>query len=45
MGCAFNPRCERVFDTCRLIRPEIIHHKGHDVACHLYADETMEAAR
>ncbi|HRE19489.1 MAG TPA: ABC transporter ATP-binding protein [Rhabdaerophilum sp.] len=42
-GCAFNPRCDRVFDRCHLERPdpaEPVDEKvepGHRVACHLYA--------
>ncbi|OYU47387.1 MAG: methionine ABC transporter ATP-binding protein [Rhizobiales bacterium PAR1] len=46
-GCAFNPRCERVMDRCRIERPEPSDPKGdlssgaaimpgHRVACHLY---------
>ncbi len=37
-GCAFHPRCLRVMDECRTIRPEIAPH-GDDrtVACHLYS--------
>ena len=46
-GCAFNPRCERVFDLCRSKRPELVEPSpematrahvvpGHRAACHLY---------
>ncbi|WP_186420420.1 ABC transporter ATP-binding protein [Bosea sp. CS1GBMeth4] len=35
-GCPFNPRCSRVFDRCRIDRPELIDVGGHQVACHLY---------
>jgi len=35
-GCAFNPRCSKVFDRCRIDRPELIDVGGHQVACHLY---------
>ncbi|CAD5297608.1 dipeptide transporter; ATP-binding component of ABC superfamily [Bosea sp. 62] len=35
-GCAFNPRCSKVFDRCRVNRPELIDVGGHQVACHLY---------
>ncbi|SEL06662.1 peptide/nickel transport system ATP-binding protein [Bosea lupini] len=35
-GCAFNPRCAKVFDRCRIDRPELIDVGGHQVACHLY---------
>jgi peptide/nickel transport system ATP-binding protein len=49
-GCAFNPRCAKVFDRCRIDRPELIDVGGHQVACHLYdkakapADKTEIAA-
>ena len=49
-GCAFNPRCSKVFDRCRIDRPELIDVGGHQVACHLYdkakapADKTEIAA-
>ncbi len=36
LGCAFNPRCSKVFDRCRIDRPELIDVGGHQVACHLY---------
>jgi peptide/nickel transport system ATP-binding protein len=50
-GCAFNPRCERVFARCRAEKPEPIEPDaaisarenlmpGHRVACHIYAPET-----
>ncbi|MGZ0188113.1 MAG: ABC transporter ATP-binding protein [Alphaproteobacteria bacterium] len=35
-GCAFNPRCEKAFDTCRLHRPEPMAKDGREVACWLY---------
>lgn len=41
-GCAFNPRCDRVFDRCHAERPDPIEpvgekvEPGHRVACHLY---------
>jgi peptide/nickel transport system ATP-binding protein len=38
-GCAFNPRCERVFDRCRAERPEVLDRPGRrQVACWLYDD-------
>ncbi len=40
-GCAFNPRCPRVFDRCRAERPELIARaSGRHVACWLYETET-----
>lgn len=36
-GCPFNPRCPRVFDRCRIERPELIARGGkRRVACWLY---------
>ena len=41
-GCAFNPRCERAFDKCRVDRPDLIKIGTREVACWLY-DETIIA--
>ena len=35
-GCAFNPRCPRVFARCHVERPEPIARGAHQVACFLY---------
>ena len=35
-GCAFNPRCTKVFDRCRRDRPELVTAGATDVACWLY---------
>ncbi|MCC5984924.1 MAG: ABC transporter ATP-binding protein [Rhodobacteraceae bacterium] len=36
-GCAFNPRCTRVFDRCKVDRPELIARAGgRQMACWLY---------
>ena len=35
-GCAFNPRCTKVFDRCRRERPELVTAGATDVACWLY---------
>jgi peptide/nickel transport system ATP-binding protein len=46
LGCAFNPRCEKVFDRCRVERPEPLERPGgRRVACWLYdrATETEAA--
>jgi peptide/nickel transport system ATP-binding protein len=48
-GCAFNPRCNVVFDRCRIDRPELIQVGSaalgaHGVACHLYDKNGAEAA-
>ncbi len=34
-GCAFNPRCEKVFDRCRMERPDPIAVGNSRVACWL----------
>jgi peptide/nickel transport system ATP-binding protein len=36
-GCAFNPRCPRVFDRCRVERPELIPVDTTRAACWLHA--------
>jgi len=44
-GCAFNPRCERVFDRCRVDRPNPIPRPGgREVACWLYDAQAAEVA-
>ena len=37
-GCAFHPRCERVFERCRHERPELLPTGSTRAACWLYAD-------
>ncbi|WP_368744780.1 ABC transporter ATP-binding protein [Desertibaculum subflavum] len=37
-GCAFNPRCPKVFDRCRVDRPDPMPVGGSDVACWLYGE-------
>ena len=36
-GCAFNPRCPKVFDRCKVERPEPLGVGNDKVACWLYA--------
>jgi peptide/nickel transport system ATP-binding protein len=36
-GCAFNPRCERVFDRCHKDRPELMPAGATQAACWLHA--------
>ena len=43
-GCAFNPRCPRVFDRCRSERPELIDAGSTRAACWLHAEATRVAA-
>ena len=42
-GCAFNPRCPRVFDRCLVERPDPMPVEDRRVACWLY-DENKAAA-
>ena len=36
LGCRFNPRCSKAFESCRREEPKLIDvRKGHFVACHL----------
>ena len=41
-GCAFNPRCTKVFDRCCVERPELRPVEGSDVACWLYEEEEIK---
>ncbi|MBN8944432.1 MAG: ABC transporter ATP-binding protein [Rhizobiales bacterium] len=43
-GCAFNPRCPKVFDRCRVERPDPIPVGATAVACWLYADTKEKVA-
>jgi peptide/nickel transport system ATP-binding protein len=43
-GCAFNPRCDRVFDKCRIKQPELVSIGKRQVSCWLY-DETTAAGK
>jgi len=36
-GCAFNPRCPKVFDRCRADRPELLPAGATSAACWLFA--------
>ena len=43
-GCAFNPRCPRVFGRCRSERPNLLPAGATDAACWLYDEKaTVEA--
>jgi peptide/nickel transport system ATP-binding protein len=35
-GCAYNPRCPRVFDRCRVERPELLAAGATRAACWLH---------
>jgi peptide/nickel transport system ATP-binding protein len=39
-GCAFNPRCPRVFERCRTQRPDLLDAGATRAACWLHADRT-----
>jgi peptide/nickel transport system ATP-binding protein len=43
-GCAFNPRCPRVFERCRSARPELIDAGRTSAACWLHAAGAQAAA-
>jgi peptide/nickel transport system ATP-binding protein len=43
-GCAFNPRCPRAFERCRIERPELIDAGRTRAACWLHADTIKAAA-
>jgi peptide/nickel transport system ATP-binding protein len=43
-GCAFNPRCPRVFDRCRSERPELMSAGPTRAACWLVANDTKVTA-
>jgi len=38
-GCAFHPRCPRVFERCRVERPELVDADTSRAACWLHATE------
>ena len=42
-GCAFNPRCPKVFDRCRVERPELMAAGATQAACWLHATQEMAA--
>ncbi len=43
-GCAFNPRCPKAFDRCRVERPELLEVEGTRAACWLHAVQVEERA-
>jgi peptide/nickel transport system ATP-binding protein len=43
-GCAFNPRCPKVFDRCRTERPDLLPVGATQAACWLHAAALTEAA-
>ncbi|MDY0744355.1 ABC transporter ATP-binding protein [Paucibacter sp. R3-3] len=44
LGCAYNPRCPKVFDRCRIERPDLMTVEGTQAACWLHSVQT-ELAR
>ncbi len=43
-GCNFNTRCPRVFDRCRVEKPDLVQvEPGRHVACHLYPAQNTSA--
>jgi peptide/nickel transport system ATP-binding protein len=43
-GCAFNPRCPRVFGRCRVDRPDLLDAGATRAACWLHAPSLEQAA-
>jgi peptide/nickel transport system ATP-binding protein len=43
-GCAFNPRCPKAFDRCRIERPELMDAGRTRAACWLHAQQERQAA-
>lgn len=43
-GCAFNPRCEKAFDRCRVERPDLLTAATTRAACWLHANNVRETA-
>jgi peptide/nickel transport system ATP-binding protein len=41
-GCAYNPRCPKVFGRCRIERPGLLTAGATDAACWLYEGEAAE---
>ncbi|MBM3537679.1 MAG: ABC transporter ATP-binding protein [Alphaproteobacteria bacterium] len=44
-GCAFNPRCPKVFERCRHERPDLMPVETNHAACWLHAPTLTEATR
>ena len=42
-GCAFNPRCPKVFDRCRVERPELMDAGPTRAACWLHVQQEVMA--
>ncbi len=42
-GCAFNPRCPKVFERCRMERPDLLDSGATRAACWLHAERAQEA--
>jgi len=40
-GCAFNPRCPKVMDRCRIDRPDLLPAAATEAACWLHAPEAV----
>ena len=43
-GCAFNPRCEKAFDRCRVERPDLLPAGATRAACWLHAVDSLREA-
>ncbi len=43
-GCAYNPRCEKVFERCHVERPDLLPAGGTHAACWLHAKSAKETS-
>jgi len=43
-GCAFHPRCNKAFDLCHRVKPDLFTCENGQVACHLFAQDQEEIA-
>jgi peptide/nickel transport system ATP-binding protein len=43
-GCAFNPRCTKTFDRCKIDRPDLLQAGATRAACWLHADQAEKVA-
>jgi peptide/nickel transport system ATP-binding protein len=43
-GCAFNPRCTKTFDRCKVDRPDLLQAGATRAACWLHADQAEKVA-
>jgi peptide/nickel transport system ATP-binding protein len=44
-GCRFHPRCTQAVEDCRHREPQLEHHDGRQIACHLGGLQTLISAQ